>query len=56
MAIQVDPAYYHMPDPNYSKFADAVMDVGQVPVKNLIVQDRKNVNYKKLNVKHSDIG
>ena len=31
MAIQVDPAYYHMPDPNYSKFADAVMDVGPSP-------------------------
>ena len=33
MAIQVDPAYYHMPDPNYSKFADAVMDVGPSPCK-----------------------
>lgn len=31
MAIQVDPAYYISTNNDYSKFADAVMDVGPSP-------------------------
>ncbi len=29
--LRVDPAYYHSFNSNYSKFADAVMDVGPAP-------------------------
>jgi len=29
--LRVDPAYYHSFNSNYSKFADAVMDVGPSP-------------------------
>lgn len=54
--LRVDPTYYISTVNDYSKFADAVMDVVLHPASDMIVLCSMNASPKRRNVLHLEFG